>query len=474
MKGTPTADDQAAELNQGASLGVPYSGLVQGRARVLGGTTELWHGQCMRLHDIDLRERPWIGGSGWPLTLADLDRHYVAAERWLGLTGNSYGSERWDDHPNLAPIAWDPTHLLHDFTEYAPRPRLGYQRRRELEHDRLVQAVTNATVSRILVTAGRVTGVEACSPDGHRSIIPAGDVALAAGAVENARLLLLSDPEGVGLGDGREHTGRFLQDHPIVRTAEVIRNDYRVLQDRYLALHLGRRRWFPKVRLAPAAQEEQELVDATAVFVHDHQQPGLAAARRLLTAARAHRMPKRFWRDAVMAARAPLPVAHDAYRRYALSRSSGIRPSAVWLQLWLEQPPDPDSRISLGAATDSLGLRRAEVRWRVGENERRTSRVMTRWIAEDLRRLGVAQVRELSAMHDDDAWQAGVTDAFHPAGTTRMSADPGEGVVDRNLQVHGVRGLYVVGGSVFPTSGYANPTLTIVAMALRLGEHLKR
>jgi choline dehydrogenase-like flavoprotein len=474
VKGTSGLDGQASELNQGISLGVSYAGLVEGRARVLGGTTELWHGQCMRLHDIDLRARPWIANSGWPLELADLNRQYLAAERWLDVSGKGYGSDRWDEHPELAPIAWDPAHLLHDFTEYAPRPRLGYEHRHALASNRLVHAVVNVTVSRILVRDERVMGVEACSPDGHRSTIAASKVVLAAGAVENARLLLLSDPDGVGLGDGRDHTGRFLQDHPIVRTAEVIPRDYRVLQDRYLALHSGSRRLFPKVRLAPAAQEKHELLDATAVFVHDHQQPALAAARRLLIAARTRRLPKRLWRDTLMAARAPLPVAHDAYRRYALGLSSGIRPSAVWLQLWLEQTPNPDSRIALGETTDSLGLRRAEVHWRVGEQERSTSRLMTRWIAADLSRLGVAQVRELDAMRDDDAWQAGVTDAFHPAGTTRMSESARDGVVDPNLQVHGVRGLYAVGGSVFPTSGYANPTLTIVALAMRLGEHLKR
>ncbi|MCW2525530.1 MAG: oxidoreductase, partial [Pseudonocardiales bacterium] len=97
---------------------------------------------------------------------------------------------------------------------------------------------------------------------------------------------------------------------------------------------------------------------------------------------------------------------------------------------------------------------------------------MTRWIAADLHRLGIAEVRELPAMHDDDAWRAGVTDAFHPAGTTRMSVSATDGVVDENLQVHGVNGLHIVGGSVFPIGGYANPTLTIVALAIRLADRV--
>lgn len=472
LKATPDAAADPDDLNEGASLGLPYAGLTSGRARTLGGTTQLWHGQCMRLFDIDLRVRPWVPHSGWPLGLADLGPHYRQAESWLGVTGRGYGADRWQEHAGLTPLPWNPDYLLHDFTEYTPRPMLGREHRPALVGNDLVQVVVNATVGRILLDDDRVSGVEVLGADGRRAEVSAREVVLAAGALENARLLQLSDPEGVGLGAGRHHTGRFLQDHPIVRTAEVIPKDYRVLQDRYVALHRGNRRLFPKVRLAPAAQEKYELLDATAVFVHDHEQPSLAAARRLLIAARTRRALQRPWRDAFTALRAPAPVARDAYRRYVRGLSTGVRPSAVWLQLWLEQAPDPDSRISLGSAVDGLGLRRAQVRWRTGDQERDTSRRMTRWIAEDLSRQGVAQVRDLPPMDDDDAWRAAVTDAFHPAGTTRMSVSPREGVVDPDLQVHGVRGLFAVGGSVFPASGYANPTLTIVALALRLADHL--
>ncbi|MDT0260277.1 FAD-dependent oxidoreductase [Jatrophihabitans lederbergiae] len=97
--GTDTAD-----LNEGLNLGLAYTGLRDGRSRNLGGTTQLWHGQCMRLHPIDVRPRPWVPHSGWPIALTDLDEHYAAAERWLGVTGRGYGPERWQEHPELAPL----------------------------------------------------------------------------------------------------------------------------------------------------------------------------------------------------------------------------------------------------------------------------------------------------------------------------------------------------------------------------------
>lgn len=465
----PTLDD----LNDGDSTDLPYR-LAEGRTRTLGGTTELWHGQCTRLHAGDLADRPWVSGPGWPLGAADLAPWYAQAEAWLGVSGNGYGPERWAEHPSLPPLEWDAEHLLHDFTEYLADPMVGRAHRPALAAAELIRVVLHATATRVTVADGAVTGVEIATPDGTRHLLAATQVVVAAGGLENARLLQLSDPDGVGLGTGRWHTGRYLQDHPIIRTAEVLPRDHRVLQDRYIVLHKGKRRLFPKVRLSPAAQEEYGLLDATAIFVHDHESPALDAARRLVLAARSRRVPDHAARDLLAAAKAPAPVVRDTYRRYVRGLASGTRPSHVWLQLWIEQAPEAERRILLGSQLDRFGQRKAEVRWSATDQELETSRRMTRWIAADLERLGVASVRELPAMTDDDAWRATVLDAFHPAGTTRMSDRADDGVVDRDLQVHGVRGLHVVGGSVFPTSGYANPTLTIVALALRLAERIAR
>lgn len=462
------------DLNTGVQTGLPLDGVVNGRTRAIGGTAALWHGQCMRMHDIDLSERRWVAHSGWPISSAELGAYYPAAERFLDVSGRGYGPARWDDHQNLPRLAWNDEHVLHDFTEYTPHPHLGrIYRPRLAAHPRL-DLLTRATASRIVLEQGRATGVEVRAPGRPETRVAARRVVLACGGIENARLLMLSDPHGVGLGDGRQHTGRYYQDHPIIRTAQVFPRDFRVLQDRYLALHRRGRRLFPKLRLAPGAQSAHRLLDATAVFVHDHQDPARDALRRLIASARYQRAIDHPVRDVVRSLGAPVSVLRDTWRRYARGLSTASRPSAIWLQLWLEQQPDPDSRIVLDSARDALGLPRARVHWKCSDLELRTSREMTRWVAQDLARLGLATVRELPAMTDDTAWRASVGDAAHPAGTTRMSTTARDGVVDADLQVHGVRGLYVVGGSVFPTCGYANPTLTIVALALRLAGHLDK
>jgi choline dehydrogenase-like flavoprotein len=359
------------------------------------------------------------------------------------------------------------------FTEIARRPNLGRQHRARMARHPNLRVVLHATVSRVRTEAGRVRGVEVVSAGGRTMRIDADTVVLAAGAVENPRLLQLSDPEGIGLGEGRVHTGRFLQDHPIIRTAEVLPRDHRPLQDRYLLLR-HRRRWlWPKVRLSVRAQQQRELLGAAAVFKHEHDRAAADAARRLVQAVRGRDRSSSSLSDLARVTAASPALVRALSRRYLrqLPAPAGP-PQHVWLEVWLEQAPRADRRIRLGAVPDALGLRQAEVRWSCEPEELEASRVLTRWIAEDLDRLGLAQVRELPAMTDDAAWLASVSDGFHPAGTARMSASPMTGVVDPDLQVHQVEGLYVLGSSVFPTSGYANPTLTIVALAHRLAGHL--
>jgi len=225
--------------------------------------------------------------------------------------------------------------------------------------------------------------------------------------------------------------------------------------------------------LAPEAQEAFGLLDAAALFVHVHDRPSVEAARRVGKALRNREFTARSLADVARATAAGPAFVQALYRRRVRAlQSAGGRPSTVWLEVWVEQAPKESRRLSLANTRDAFGRRETAVTWSCDPEELDTSRRLTRWIGEDLERLGIARLHELPAMADDDAWRASVRDASHPAGTTRMSDRPDMGVVDRDLAVHGVRGLYVLGASVFPTSGYANPTLTVVALAVRLARHL--
>ena len=146
-----------------------------------------------------------------------------------------------------------------------------------------------------------------------------------------------------------------------------------------------------------------------------------------------------------------------------------------------EQAPNPESRVTLSDTKDALGLNRARVDWRLSGIDKRTQRVMTQTFAAEFGRLGLGRVRLADwLLTDDDDWSEALgrdggplEGTSHHMGSTRISGDPRRGVVDQDCRVHGIDNLYIAGSSVFPASGFANPTLTIVALALRLSDHLK-
>ncbi len=156
-----------------------------------------------------------------------------------------------------------------------------------------------------------------------------------------------------------------------------------------------------------------------------------------------------------------------------------VRGRSGHLQRWqfitvMEQQPNPSSRVTLDASRDVLGLPRARLDWRLGGLEYRTLRRNQDIILASLSRLGLqCSLGAPCGASDADGAEPAPRWVWHHMGPTRMAISPRDGVVDPDCRVHGVRNLYIAGSSVFPTGGNDMPTLTIVALAHRLADHLK-
>ena len=148
------------------------------------------------------------------------------------------------------------------------------------------------------------------------------------------------------------------------------------------------------------------------------------------------------------------------------------------LRMYGNPIPDAASQVRLGSRRDALGLQRLDLDWRLRDDDRRSLRLLATTVASELLRVGVGRLRLEPWLRedapDDGSWLAGVRGAHHPMGTTRMATDPRRGVTDADGRVHGLENLYVAGSSLFPTAIRPNPTLTIVALSLRLADHLAR
>jgi choline dehydrogenase-like flavoprotein len=141
----------------------------------------------------------------------------------------------------------------------------------------------------------------------------------------------------------------------------------------------------------------------------------------------------------------------------------------------LEQAPNPESRVTLETERDALGVPRATLHWELSPLEKRSLRKMYELIGQEVGRAGVGRVRLMDFLTDqnDQSWPSFTGGGWHHMGTTRMSEDPKRGVVDADCKVHGISNLYIAGSSCFTTAGAPNPTLTLVALSLRLSDYLK-
>lgn len=462
------AERGADELNAGENVGLPLS-LRDGRARTFGGTGTLWPGQCIRLDRSDLEARDWVPGSGWPLDREQLDPFYRRAATWLGIPQKVCDEQAWRRF-GLAPPPFATDRLVHRTSMYSSHPDVGAFYRPAIEGSSNVRVLLNASVDNIDISAadGVVGELTIRSLSDRVGRVRARTTVLCGGGIENARLLLLS-----GYGQRNDTVGRYLQDHPTL-WVDLVTARPKALQEFYGWLGRGKVRYVPRIRLGWEVQREQRVLNAIATLIHDRADtPGLVAARELSSALQGKRWPRSVGRADLGSVIRELPgVGLGAYRRFAQGRPSAAPLERTRVQILLEQAPNAESRISLSEERDQLGLRKARVDWRLSDLERRTARVFVDVLDAEFRRLGLGHL-DGSEWLDEENWTKGFEDAYHPIGTTRMSADPTAGVVDDSCRVHGLEGLYACGTSVFPTSGYANPTLTIVALALRLADHLR-
>lgn len=464
-------DTSADDLNEGENVGARPINMAAGRRRAFGGATRLWAGQCIPLEASDFEPRPWVPHSGWPIRLGDLTPFYARAASLFHVPADRLNEDIYRLF-HLRPPEVDASKLEHVATAFAPQMNLGKIFRRGFGRAANVRVLLGGTVTRFVTNDARssIRHAEVSCRDGRRFRVAARAFVMCGGGIENARALLLSEQ----LGNTHDLVGRFLQDHPNGRAAEVATGAPRRLQDLYGLLHRPPLRFYPKLRLTEPLQHRLQVLGCAVMINSDFGTDGLDAARQLYRAVRSRRLPaapgSTAWRMATDARQ----IVSTLYRRYRLGLSATSPASRLWLQTYAEQAPNPDSRITLSDQRDALGMRVARVDWRLTELDRLTAAAAVRTVADEFSRLGLAAVQPAEWVCDvSERWADGVHDAYHHIGTTRMADHPRHGVVDRHCQVHGVAGLYVAGSSVFPTGGYANPTLTIVALAIRLADRLR-
>ena len=416
---------------RGHNLGRPYD-LAATRLRYFGGTSNHWGGWCRPLDVYDFTVRDHIPLSGWPLSQQDLVPYFEdalevceVATAGLGLAAfeHDFGYEGFLHHavPELQ---------VKNFL-FSPPTRFGSRYLEDLRDAAHAECFLDATLVRLSTAEGDVDEAVIMSSDGTETRVSAHRHVLAMGAVENARILLYS-----GIANSSGFVGRCFSDHLGYSIGTALLN----FGNRYLYHNArygnGYVRIFPHLSLSDESMRENRFANFGVVI----DQPGRS---RL--------------------------ASHGEDVKYQLDRLVDGNTQIFRVLVRMENTPNPGSRLVLAKDSDKFGVPRVALNWQINEFDLeyldRLCGLLGRIIGMAGGRLKV-DYSVVKAERGSGSYQA------HHIGTTRMSANPENGVVDANLRCHDVSNLYVTGSSVFPTFGFANPTLTIVALSLRLAQHL--
>lgn len=470
------------ELFEGEVAAGKYPDLRDTRLGALGGTTNVWAGWCRPLEELDFEPRDGSSTGGWPFGFDELLPFYRRAHELCGLGNFEYDAGYWEGVlGEQTLLADDPGFQNGVF--HVRGQRFGERFYRSLQQSRSIDLVLHAPVVRVAPddATGRVDRVEIRTLEGHELAIDAACVVLSAGGIENARLLLLSAASPVAApGNAYGLVGRFFTDHPYVDPGSLVLRGTQSALNYYLPQRVASTDGASSVRgvlsLRREIVERERLLNAALYFYpryESHRAFETAEVKAFLQVwakLRKRAVPGNVAPYLARAARAPHWIALALVRKIAIGNGSAPR----WrLRAMFESESRYENRVTLTNDADRIGRRRTRIEWQLSERDVSSMSRVIRLFDRAVRSAGVGHL-ERAFPDEPSAWRAAVEAGKHHIGTTRMHIDRRLGVVDENCRVHGTSNLFIAGSSVFPSGGYANPTLTIVALAARLGDHLKR
>ncbi|MBE1161954.1 GMC family oxidoreductase [Dyella sp. 7MK23] len=500
--GGATGEEQSQALYEGLSIGTLPFDAGTSRMRVFGGSCNLWGGGCIPFGRHDLVARDWVPHSGWPIGYDELKPYYERAREYCQIDAHDFA-----DGSFLAPLAHDPIAFDADKLinqVFARSPILfGKAYREQLDKAPNITVLLHANLLELCASANAdtISHARIGTIDGRTGMVRAERYVLACGGIENARMLLLSNAlMPTGLGNRHDLVGRYFMDHPcgsmgaiVTAAPERLTRPY----DRNLGKGLAPA--FPEIGLSQAFQKAQRILNGRVhPFAVEGPVPqGIRSLRDLRAALRPTEQDENALLEArLCAALRNAPATDDDMRErnaniamlalrvglgspdiaraalQKLRRRPTVRSNRVELIGYFEQAPNPDSRITLAHERDPLGLPKVCADWRITALDRHTYRMAASVFGAELARVSGGSYQPAAWLSDDDNATAQVHTTAHHLGTTRMADDPRQGVVDRQCRVHGIDNLHIAGSSVFPTGGWAFPTFTVVALALRLADRL--
>ncbi len=452
-------DMKTQELNAGTSTGQHYFPLQSSRLRYFGGTTGHWQGMCSPFDEIDFKVRSYVPHSGWPIDRQTLEPYYEKANKVLQLGPYQYDYAYWKgENPDFVSFPLDRNVIWDKMWQKNPI-RFGPAYKDDIVKAKNIHLYTNATAVNLDAneSVNAIRGIEVKNHAGKSFRVRAKQYILACGAIQNARLLLASNTRAVGgIGNGNDVVGRYFMEH-----FEMICSELRLFKQFPSSLY-SRDKVRAELALTEETQLENQILNGTAKLRPYEVYKDMD-----------NYMEK--WNDEDPREAMKNLKESSLLTKLLRLKSRIIAPESFLLDTRMEQAPNPNSRVTLSGEKDALGMPEVNLHWELSPIDKRSLRKIHEIIGTQFAKAGLGRVRIMDFLLDEDdaAFRENVNAGWHHMGTTRMSDDPKKGVVDQNCKVHGLSNLYVAGSGCFATSGAPNPTLTLVALSIRLSDYVK-
>ncbi len=478
---TPTIAGQ--RMLAASQSGSKYWSLQTSRYLALGGAANRWGGICRPLDEGDFEARPWVDHSGWPIGVSALEPYYKAAAEFLQLPTGTFEPPA----PTADGAVLDINDEDFTLVGYEKSPLLHFGRviRDKLAAATDVTVVLNAFVTELGMSTDSdvVDRVAVRSANGVSFDIRPKSVLLCAGAIENARLLLMSRKQkSAGVGNEYGLVGRYFMEHLHAPMGHLITAPTARLWSTYDLTNPARPQMTAAISPTPELIAQHRLVSASVAVgpttfaaeppfiswpyplipVLDRAQIGMELHGGFSERAASRGME--------LARRSRSQISTLRMNKKIGRSGPGQDPSTSNLKsvyIRGEQVPLAGNRVTLGSAVDRFGRPKAALTWTVDEQSLKSAEDIFSLFRSMIVRKGLGTI-----VGPYPEWHRAIVGGPHHMGTTRMATSPSEGVTNADGRVHSVKNLYVAGSSLFTTGGHANPTFAVIALSLLVADAL--
>ncbi|MDP4260952.1 MAG: GMC family oxidoreductase [Bacteroidota bacterium] len=462
-------DERVQELYRGKNTGQNYYPLKSARLHYFGGTTGHWGGMCSTFDPIAFRERDWVPLSGWPFSDQELIPYYKRASDNVSIGEYEFSFNYWQQQdPSLVPLPVSQDIFWNKIWRFGmpSAARFGKKYKDTIVNAKNIHLYTyaNAVDIKTNENVSTVTEVTVKNYAGKTHKVRAKYFIIACCSIQTTRLLIASNKNApAGLGNDNDLVGRYFMEHPELKSAELWLKQPSTLKP-YM-------RNPPNIRaelaMLPQKQAEYKVLNGILSF-------------NPLEQARKKPPYIQTWidEDPRKNEERTNEIEDKSTRKSRLSKifgSSSNKYDSFEITMRLEQAPNPLSRVTLDTEKDELGVPRAILHWAFTDMERKSARKIFEILGQQVGIAGIGRVELREDLRDDKdtSMPSTTSGGWHHMGTTRMNNDPKKGVVDSNCKIHGLSNLFIAGSSCFPNGAAVNPTYTIVALSIRLSDHIK-